>query len=119
VLYGVSGLGASVVAFLLDGYVASAIGAVFGLVSATVIVARRMGGNQILLYVTCAVSLLFAIIFGSWQAAIGGGLAGVAAAFTYLYDDGSARHRRARLLLAALVGVLIVVAVVRALVLGG
>jgi membrane associated rhomboid family serine protease len=119
VLYGVSGLGASVLAFLLDGYVSSAIGAVFGLVAATVVVGRRMGGNLILLYVTCAISLVFAILFGSWQAAIGGGLAGLATAFTYLYDDGSARHRRARLLLAALVALLIVVAAVRAVVLGG
>jgi membrane associated rhomboid family serine protease len=119
VLLVLSGFGASVFAFLLDGFVASAIGAVFGLVGATLVVARRMGGNPILLYVTCAVSLVFAIILGGWQAAIGGGLTGVATAFTYLYDDGSARHRSARLLLVAVAGVLVVIAVIRALVFGG
>jgi membrane associated rhomboid family serine protease len=119
VLLVLGGFGASVFAFLLDGSVTAAIGPVFGLVGATVIVARRMGANAILLYVTCGVSLVFAIIFGGWQAAIGGGLAGVAVAFTYLYDDGTARHRRARLLLVALAVVLILIAVIRALVFGG
>jgi membrane associated rhomboid family serine protease len=119
VLLVLSGFGASVFAFLLDGAVMSAIGAVFGLVGATLVVARRMGGNPILLYVTCALSLIFAIVLGGWQAAIGGGLSGVAIAFTYLYDDGTARHRRARLLLVGVAGVLIVVAVIRALVFGG
>ena len=112
-LYVVSGFGASVFAFLLDGWVTSAIGAVFGLVGATVIMARRMGGNQILLYVTCAVSLVFAIIFGSWQAAIGGGLAGAAITLTYFYED-TRRQNRSRLLLVAIVGVLLVLAIVRA-----
>jgi membrane associated rhomboid family serine protease len=119
VLYGISALGASVLAFLLDGYVTSAIGAVFGLVGATVIMARRMGGNPILLYVTCAVSLVFAILFGSWQAAIGGGAAGVLTALTYLFEDDAGRHRRTRLMLAGLVAVLIVIAILRALVFGG
>jgi membrane associated rhomboid family serine protease len=119
VLYGISGLGASVFAFLLDGYVTSAIGAVFGLVGATVIMARRMGGNPIILYVTCAISLVFAILFGSWQAAIGGGAAGVLTALTYLFDDDSSHNRRNRLMLTGLVGVLIVIAILRAVVFGG
>jgi membrane associated rhomboid family serine protease len=119
VLLVLGGFGAAVFAFLLDGFVTSAIGAVFGLVGATVIVARRMGGNPVLLYVTCAISLLFAILFGGWQAAIGGGLAGIAVAFTYLYDDGTAHHRNSRLLLVGVAGVLIVIAVIRALVFGG
>jgi membrane associated rhomboid family serine protease len=115
-LYLISGFGASVFAFLLDGLVASAIGAVFGLVGATIILARRMGGNQIVLYVTCAISLVFAILFGSWQAAIGGILAGGATAFIYLFDGTPARLQRARLLLIALVAVLLVIAVIRAFV---
>jgi membrane associated rhomboid family serine protease len=119
VLYGISGLSASVLAFLLDGFVTSAIGAVFGLVGATIIMARRMGGNPIILYVTCAVSLVFAVIFGSWQAAIGGGAAGVLTALTYLYDDDPGRNRRTRLLLGGLVAVIVVVAILRALVFGG
>jgi len=118
VLYVISGLGASVLAFLLDGFVSSAIGAVFGLVGATVIWARKMGGNPVLLYVTCAISLVFAIIFGSWQAALGGGAAGVLTALTYLFDDDEQRQRRTRLLLIGLVAVLIVIAMLRAIVFG-
>jgi membrane associated rhomboid family serine protease len=118
VLYLISGFGASVFALLLDGWVTSAIGAVFGLVGATVILARRMGGNQVLLYVTCAVSLVFAILFGSWQAAIGGLLAGGATAFIYLFDGTPAKLQRARLLLFGLVAVLLVIAIVRAFVFG-
>jgi membrane associated rhomboid family serine protease len=112
-LYVIGGFGASVFAFLLDGYVGSAIGAVFGLVGAVVVLARRMGGNQIVLYITCAISLVFAILFGSWQAAIGGGLTGAAMAVIFLYDD-PARERRGRLLLIGVVALLLVVAIVRA-----
>jgi membrane associated rhomboid family serine protease len=116
VLYVISGFSASVFAFLLDGSVVSATGAIFGLVGATVVMARKMGGNHRVLYITCAVILVFAIIFGSWQAAIGGGLAGAAIAFTYLFGNGTERERRTRLLLAALVAVLLVLAVIRALI---
>jgi membrane associated rhomboid family serine protease len=115
-LYVISGFSASVFAFLLDGFVSSAIGAIFGLVGAIVVMARKMGGNHVVLYVTCAISLVFAIIFGSWQAAIGGGIAGAAVAFTSLFDEGTQKERRTRLLLGALVGVLLVIAVVRAVV---
>jgi len=110
----VGGFGAAVVSFLLDGFVLSAVGPVFGLVGAIVILARRMGGNQTTLYIICAISLLFAIFLGGWQAAIGGGLAGAAIAATYFYEN-KAREARTRLLLVAIVLVLLVIAVVRAL----
>jgi membrane associated rhomboid family serine protease len=119
VLYVLGGLGAAVFSFLLDGYVASAIGAVFGLVGATVILARRMGGNQILLYVTCAVSLVFAIIFGSWQAAIGGFVAGAATALVYFFEGAPDKARRLRLMLVGITAALLVLAVVRAFAFGG
>jgi membrane associated rhomboid family serine protease len=114
VLYLMGGLGASVFAFLLDGFVTSAIGAVFALVGTTVIMARRMGGNPLFLYITCAISLVFAILLGGWQAAIGGGLTGAAVAATWIFDDDS-RHGRTRLILVGVVVVLLLLAIVRAL----
>jgi membrane associated rhomboid family serine protease len=116
VLYVISGFSASVFAFLLDGSVISATGAIFGLVGATVVMARKMGGNHRRLYIICAVILVLSILFGSWQAAIGGGLAGAAIAFTYLFDNGTQRERKTRFLLGALVAVLLVLAVIRALI---
>ncbi|MDQ1543706.1 MAG: hypothetical protein QOK08_1344 [Actinomycetota bacterium] len=116
VLYVISGFSASVFAFLLVGSVSSATGAIFGLVGATVVMARKMGGNHTRLYITCAVILVISILFGEWQAAIGGGLAGAAVAFTYLFGNGTERERRTRFLLGALVGVLLVLAVIRALI---
>jgi len=118
-LYIVSGFGAAVVSFLLNQSLTYSIGAVFGLVAATVVVARRMGSNMIFLYVTCAISFVFAIVFGQWAGAIGGALAGLGTTFTYLYDDGSARHKRSRFLMIGVIAVFVVLAVVRALVFGG
>jgi membrane associated rhomboid family serine protease len=115
VLYLVSGFGAAVFAFLLDGVSASAYGAVIGLVGALVVMARRMGGNPLYLYISCAISVVLAIIFGSWQAFLGGFLAGVAIGFVYLIEDNDHRTRRATLLLIAVGGVLVVLAFARAL----
>jgi membrane associated rhomboid family serine protease len=115
VLYLVSGFGAAVFAFLLDGISASAYGAVVGLIGALVIVARRMGANPIFLYITCAISAVLAIVFGSWQAFVGGFLAGLAIGFIFTREDGDHRTRRATLLVIAVGGVLVVLAFLRAL----
>jgi membrane associated rhomboid family serine protease len=118
-LYIISGFGASVFAFLLDGSVTSAIGAVFGLVGATVILARKMGGNHLFLYITCAVSVIFAFLFGQWQACVGGLLAGGLTAFTYFFENNGAKEKRTRRLLVGLVALLLVLAIVRAFAFGG
>jgi membrane associated rhomboid family serine protease len=115
VLYVVSGFGGAVFAFLLDGISASCYGAVIGLVATLVVMARRMGANPIYLYITCAITAVLAIIFGSWQVFLGGFLAGVAIGFIFLMEDNDHRTRRATLLLVAVGGVLVVLAFIRAL----
>jgi membrane associated rhomboid family serine protease len=115
VLYAVSGFGAAVVAFLLDGYSISFYGAVTGLIGALVVVARRMGANPIYLYITCAISALLSIVFGSWQAFLGGIITGAAIGFIFTLEDGDHRARRATLLVIAVGGVLVVLAFLRAL----
>jgi membrane associated rhomboid family serine protease len=118
-LYVISGFGASVFAFLLDGSVPSAIGAVFGLVGATVILARRMGGNNLILYISCGVSLLFAFIFGTWQACVGGLVAGAAVAVVYFFEGSPDKARQLRWSLIGITALLLVLAVLRALVFAG
>jgi membrane associated rhomboid family serine protease len=114
-LYVVSGFSAGVFAFLLDGTSASAYGAIVGLIGALVIVARRMGANPLYLYITCAISAVLAIVFGGWQAFLGGFLAGAAVAAIYHIEDDARRVARARLLLILLGVVLIAIAFARAL----
>ncbi|HEY4270356.1 MAG TPA: rhomboid family intramembrane serine protease [Galbitalea sp.] len=113
-LYLISGFGASVVAFMLDGYVTSSFGAVMGLVAATVVLTRRMGGNHIVLYVSCAISLIFAIIFGGWQAVLGGFVTGGVTALAYFLEGDTHRVNRTRYILVAVFALLLVLAVLRA-----
>ncbi len=113
-LYLISGFGGSVVAFLLDGYVTSTFGAVMGLVAATIVLARRMGGNHLVLYVSCAISLIFAIIFGGWQSVLGGFVTGGVAALAYFLEGDTHRVRRTRLILVGVFVILLVLAIARA-----
>lgn len=115
VLYAVSGFGAAVFAFLLDGVSGSAYGAIVGLIGALVIVARRMGANTTYLYISCAVTAIFAIVFGSWQSFLGGFLAGLAMGFIYHLEESDRRSRRATLLIILVGVVLVVLAFVRAI----
>jgi membrane associated rhomboid family serine protease len=116
VLYLVSGFGASVFAFLLDGAVTSWFGAISGLAGAAVVLARRMGVMPILLYVSVGITVVLSIFLGGWQAAIGGLLAGAGVGFIYFFDDDHSRQRRTRTLLIAVGAGLLVLAVLRALV---
>jgi membrane associated rhomboid family serine protease len=118
-LYVVSGLGASVFAFLLDGYVISWFGATLGLAGAMIVLARRLGLQPLLLYISCGITILFSAILGGWQQAIGGMLAGVAVGFIFFYDDDKARQTRTRTLLVTIGAVLLVLAIVRAVVFPG
>ena len=64
---------------------------------------------------TLSLSAVLAIVFGSWQAFLGGFLAGAAVAAIYLIEDDARRVGRARLLLVLLGVVLVVLAFARAL----
>lgn len=117
-LFLLSGFGASVFAFLLDGYVASASGAIFGLMGAYLIFARKMGGNHIWLYVIVGINVLFVFIFPgavSWQGCIGGLIAGAATAFTYLFEGSEQQAKQRRLLLVGITVLLLLIAIVRAI----
>jgi membrane associated rhomboid family serine protease len=116
VLYIVSGFGAAVFAFLLDGAVVSPYGAVVGLIASLVVTARRMGGNPIYLYVICAISAVLAIVLGGWQAFLGGFIAGGLVTLIYLYEGDARRVARARALLVLLGAVLVLLAFARAIV---
>ncbi|HEY2643044.1 MAG TPA: rhomboid family intramembrane serine protease [Galbitalea sp.] len=116
VLYLVSGFGASVFAFLLDGAVTSWFGAISGLAGAAVVLARRMGIMPVLLYVSVGITLVLSIVFGGWQAAVGGLVAGAGVGFIFFFDDDHSRQRRTRTLLIAVGAGLLVVAILRALI---
>jgi membrane associated rhomboid family serine protease len=115
VLYLVSGFGANVFAFLLDGVSASAYGAVIGIAATMVIVARRMGANPLFLYISVALSAVLAILLGGWQPFLGGFIAGAAVGFIYLMEDNDNRQRRGTILLIVVGVALVLVAFARAL----
>jgi membrane associated rhomboid family serine protease len=118
-LYLVSGFGGSVAVLLLspNGGVLGASGAIFGLMGAFFVIQRRLGGNNIQIFIVIAINLAagFFIPGISWQAHLGGLVAGALVALVFL------RTRRAdqRVLQFALVGAitaaLVVITVVRAL----
>ena len=112
-LYVASGFGSAVFAFLLDGF-GSSYGAITGLIAAVVVMARRLGANATLLYITCAISAVLAIVFGSWQSFLGGFLAGGAVALILLSEENDHRTRRTRLLVILVAAVLVVLAFARA-----
>jgi membrane associated rhomboid family serine protease len=114
-LYLISGFSGAVFAFLLDGYSASPYGALSGLLAALVITARRMGANLVYIYISCAISAVLAIYFGSWQTFLGGALAGGVIGWIYHLEEDDHRSRRAVLLVIAVGAVLVVAAFVRAL----
>jgi membrane associated rhomboid family serine protease len=113
-LFLISGFGANVFAFLLDG-VSGSYGAIAGLVAAVVILARRLGANPIYLYISCAVSLVLSIFLGSWQGFLGGFVTGAAVAFILFMEENDHRVRRSRLLLVVVIIVLLALAFARAL----
>lgn len=119
ILYILSGLGASVFVLLFGGVVASAGGAIFGLMGAFVIFARRMRGNMIWVYVIVAINLIVVFVQPgalSWQGAVGGLVVGALVAVTYFYEGSNEKARQRRLLLTGIALVLVAVAVVKAFV---
>ncbi len=88
-LYLISGFGGSVAVLLLapQSAVVGASGAIFGLLGAFFVIQRKLGGNNAQLIVLIVLNLVIGFVPGlniSWQAHVGGLIAGAAVAFVML-----------------------------------
>jgi membrane associated rhomboid family serine protease len=117
VLYFLSGIGGSVGVLLLDSSpVLGASGAIFGLLGAYFVIARKLGGSskQLILVIALNLAIGFVIPNVAWQAHIGGLIVGCLVALVYLQPR-TRKHpyRQTQLLagIAALVGFAGVVAI--------
>ena len=113
-LYLVSALGGAVAVLLLvpGTSVLGASGAIFGLLGAFFVIQRKLGGNTVQLMVVIGANLVIGFLPGtniSWQAHVGGLVAGAAVAFVYL------RTRRRDQRVTQIIMVVLVVAVLIAL----
>jgi membrane associated rhomboid family serine protease len=86
-LYLISGLGGSVAAACLAPLtpVVGASGAIFGLMAALLIIGRHIGANVTGILVVLGINFFFGVFVGgiSWQAHLGGVIAGALVAFVY------------------------------------
>ena len=115
-LFLVSGFGGSVaVLWLAPGSaVVGASGAIFGLLGAFFVIQRRLGGNNIQLLIVIALNLVIGFLPGlniSWQAHVGGLVAGAAVAFVFLRTRRQDQARMQVLLVAGVVAALLVLTV--------
>jgi membrane associated rhomboid family serine protease len=121
VIYVLSTLGGSIAVLYLGSPfqgVVGASGAIFGLLGAFFIVARKLGANTagivILIGLNLGIGLFFRSI--SWQAHVGGLLAGMLVAFVIVETRRRAQQRLQYLLLGGVTGVLVVLALIPAIV---
>jgi hypothetical protein len=77
-----------------------------GIASTSMVLARRLGVNPVILYISSAVSLVFSLIFGSWEPVVGGLIAGAGIGFLFYFDEQPRQHRRVTIIMA-LYGVLL------------
>lgn len=119
-LYLISGFGGSVAVLLLSpaGGVLGASGAIFGLFAAFFVIQRRFGGTNVQLLIIIGLNLVIGFVLPgvSWQAHVGGLIAGAAVAFVFTRTR---RHdqRNTQILMVSLVGVaLVVITVARLLI---
>ncbi|PZE87017.1 rhomboid family intramembrane serine protease [Curtobacterium sp. MCBD17_032] len=111
-LYFIAGIGGSVlVTFLAPGtWVVGASGAIFGLFAAFFVLQRSLGNNAVSLLVIIGLNLVIGFLPGtniSWQAHVGGILAGFVTGFVFART----RNVRQRGLQATLLGLEVVVAI--------
>jgi membrane associated rhomboid family serine protease len=111
-LYLISGFGGSVAVLLLapSTAVLGASGAIFGLLGAFFVIQRRLGGNNIQLLIVIGINLVIGFLPGfniSWQAHVGGLIAGAAVAFVYLRTR-RPEQRNLQILLVSLVAVALI-----------
>lgn len=118
-LYLIAGFGGSVAVLLLNpsGGVLGASGAIFGLMGAFFVIQRKLGGNNIQIFIVIAINLAagFFISGISWQAHVGGLVAGAAVALVYLRTRRADQRTLQIGLVAAIAGALVVITVARAL----
>ncbi len=111
-LYLISGFGGSVAVLLLapSTAVLGASGAIFGLLGAFFVIQRRLGGNNIQLLIVIGINLVIGFLPGfniSWQAHVGGLIAGAAVAFVYLRTR-RPQQRNLQILLVSLVALALI-----------
>jgi len=117
-LYLVSALGGAVAVLLLvpGTSVLGASGAIFGLLGAFFVIQRKLGGNTVQLMIVIGANLVIGFLPGtniSWQAHVGGLLAGAAVALVYLRTRRRDQQITQIVLVALVVAVLIAVSAVR------
>lgn len=102
VLYALSGLGGSVGVLLLNaGPVLGASGAIFGLLGAYFVIARKMGGSskQLIAVIVLNLAIGFVIPNVAWQAHLGGLIVGCLVALVYMVPRNRRHpHRQGQLL---------------------
>lgn len=118
-LFFITGIGAVVaVDFFADEQVVGASGAIFGVLGALIVFARRMGLRTAQLYVVIVINLAIGFIVPgiAWQAHVGGLIVGVGLGFLMLRTAGPRRRGRQIAGSAAITAVLLAALVVNALV---
>lgn len=120
-LYLIAGFGGSVAVALLASplsAVLGASGAIFGLMGAYFIINRHLGGSSAQIVVLVVINLAFGFVVSgiSWQAHLGGLIAGGLVAFVYVRTRAIRKRNQQILLVAAIVVGLVLLTVARALV---
>ncbi|SPM29596.1 rhomboid family intramembrane serine protease [Mycobacterium terramassiliense] len=110
-LYALSGLGGSVLVYLLTTNVATAgaSGAIFGLFGATFVVGKRLALDVRWVVAVIAINLVFTFVAPaiSWQGHLGGLVTGVVVAAAYVYPPKEARNLVQAAASALVLGVLV------------
>ena len=111
-LYLISGIGGAVaVAFLaFDTPVVGASGALFGLLGALLVIGRTLGGDVRGILIILGINLVYGFVVGgiSWQAHIGGLIAGLAVGWVFSTTRRADQTRKQVILLGVIVAVLLV-----------
>ncbi len=115
-LYVLSAIGGSVAVLLSaftpfggSGVVVGASGAIFGLLGAYFVIARRLGGNAVQLLIVIGLNLAIGFIVPgiAWQAHIGGLIVGALVGWIFTTTRGPRNQSRQRLLIGAVVAGLV------------
>ena len=117
-LYLISALGGAVAVLLLvpGGSVLGASGAIFGLLGAFFVIQRKLGGNTVQLMVVIGLNLVIGFLPGtniSWQAHVGGLVAGAAVALVYLRTRRTDQRITQIVLVALIAAVLVAISAAR------